>query len=125
MPREPGKSRTKRPAPKKAPVKKAVSRHKKPAYAKVGTGEDFPTKKPGTKIRETRSGAKVMQQTRASQKRSSKKERPFSAKPLPRGRRKKETIQELGTWHGQDPRSTWPFSTDVRGKPTRDEPWPL
>ena len=44
-------------------------RRKKPAYPKPGTGEDFPARRPGTRVGETSSGQKVMQSTRATQRR--------------------------------------------------------
>jgi hypothetical protein len=43
---------------------------KKPAYPKPGSGaEDFPNRRPGSKVGETSSGHKVLQPTRGTQRR--------------------------------------------------------
>jgi hypothetical protein len=43
--------------------------HKKPAYPRVGSGEDFPARRPGVRVGEDARGRKRMQPTRASQAR--------------------------------------------------------
>jgi hypothetical protein len=102
-----------------------TSRRKKPAYPRPGTGEDFPAKRPGTKTGESQSGAKIMQRTRASQRNARNRSRSFGAKRIPLAQPRSGERATAPNWRGQDPRSTWPFSADVRGKPTRRDPWPL
>jgi hypothetical protein len=59
---------------------------RRPAYPRPGSGtEDFPARRPGTKIGETRRGESVKQSTRASQARKAQKSRPLSGKPYAPG----------------------------------------
>ena len=98
-------------------------KRKKPAYPKPGTGEDFPARRPGTKVRETRSGQKVMQSTRASQARTAKA-RKYVADPLPTDARGQIQAKP---YSGRKPtgKREYPFSHGVRGKATKKNPWPL
>jgi hypothetical protein len=110
-------------------------RRKKPAYPKVGSGEDFPARRPGTKVGETSSGQKQMQPTRASQARSlmtyrrNVGARRFKADPIPPATsRRGEPFQvRVGPNRSGRPtgRRRYPFSHGVRGKPTLRNPWPL
>lgn len=108
-------------------------RRKKPAYPKPGTGEDFPARRPGTKVAEGKRGRQIKQSTRATQTRARlARKSPFRAyTPSTRmtykakgytAPRKGPLTRRPGP--GQ-PLARWPFSHDVRGKPTREEPWPL
>jgi hypothetical protein len=51
----------------------SIRRRKPPAYPRVGTGEDFPSKRPGTKVGEDRYGNKRLQPTRATQARTQRR----------------------------------------------------
>lgn len=98
---------------------------KKPAYPKPGTGEDFPARRPGTRIGETRSGQKILQSTRASQARRARRQRPFEAQPLPRGSGGRRVTVGPNRSGKPTGRKQYPFSHGVRGKPTLRDPWPL
>lgn len=50
-------------------------KRKRRAYPKVGSGEDFPARRPGTRIGETRSGGKVLTPTNATKNRQRAKTR--------------------------------------------------
>jgi hypothetical protein len=105
-------------------------RKKKPAYPKVGSGEDFPAKRPGTKIGEGRSGQKRMQSTRASQARRARAA-PFDrlvppTLPTPRRGEPFRARMSPPSYTGKPSgKRQYPFSAGIRGKPTKENPWPL
>jgi hypothetical protein len=111
------------------PERARRSYKRKPAYPKAGTGEDFPNKRPGTKVGESQSGAKIMQPTRGTQRRrmGEPEAREFYKAPLYRGQplRGRAEPWRHGRPHGRPYPKSWPFSAGVRGKATRENPWPL
>jgi len=100
-------------------------RRPKPAYPKVGSGEDFPARRPGTKVGEGPRGRQVKQSTRTTQARRTKARRRFEADPLEPSRGR--NVTPLPNWQYGKPtgRRQAPFSHGVRGKPTKRNPWPL